>query len=61
MKVCGASRQLTFAGKNRFPIWSTDGQFVTFQSDREGDLALFRQRADGTGNAERITKPDSLR
>jgi Tol biopolymer transport system component len=54
-----AFRQLTFTGKNRFPIWSTDNQFVTFQSDREGDLALFRQRADGSGIAERLTKPAS--
>jgi Tol biopolymer transport system component len=54
-----AFRQLTFVGKNRFPVWSANGDFVTFQSDREGDLAVFRQRADGTGNAERLTKPDA--
>ena len=54
-----AIRQLTFIGKNRFPIWSPDGQFVTFQSDREGDLGLFRQRADGSGTAERLTKPET--
>ena len=29
-----------------------------FQSDREGDLGIFWQRADGTGAAERLTKPD---
>jgi hypothetical protein len=38
-----ARRQLTFGGRNRFPIWSSDGQRVAFQSDREGDLALFWQ------------------
>ena len=53
-----ARRQLTFGGRNRFPIWSADGQRVTFQSDREGDLALFLQRADGAGTAERLTKPE---
>ena len=42
-------RQLTFGGKNRFPIWSADGQRVAFQSDREGDLGIFWQRADGSG------------
>jgi eukaryotic-like serine/threonine-protein kinase len=52
-------RQLTFIGSNEFPIWSQDGQHVLFQSDREGDLGLFMQRADGTGQAERVTKPDS--
>ena len=51
-------RRLTFGGKNRFPIWSADGQRVAFQSDREGDLGIFWQRADGSGAAERLTKPD---
>jgi len=51
-------RRLTFGGNNRFPLWSADGQRVAFQSDREGDLAIFWQRADGTGTAERLTRPD---
>jgi eukaryotic-like serine/threonine-protein kinase len=52
------ARRLTFGGANRYPIWSADGQRVAFQSDREGDLGVFWQRADGTGTAERLTKPD---
>ncbi|MBI3400335.1 MAG: serine/threonine-protein kinase [Acidobacteria bacterium] len=58
--LAGASamRRLTFGGNNRFPIWSADGQHVAFQSDREGDLGVFWQRADGTGAAERLTKPE---
>jgi Tol biopolymer transport system component/predicted Ser/Thr protein kinase len=51
-------RQLTFDGKNRFPIWSHDGTRVAFQSDRDGDLAIFWQRSDGSGTAERVTKPE---
>jgi serine/threonine-protein kinase len=51
-------RRLTFGGQNRFPIWSADGQRVAFQSDREGDLGIFWQRADGSGAAERLTRPD---
>ena len=51
-----AIRQLTFMGRNRFPIWSPDGQRVAFQSDRDGDLGIFAQRADGTGPIERLTK-----
>ena len=51
-------RRLTFGGKNFVPIWSADSQRVMFQSDREGDLGLFWQRADGTGVAERVTKPE---
>ncbi len=50
-------RRLTFGGNNRFPLWSADGRRVAFQSDREGDLAVFWQPADG-GTAERLTTPD---
>ena len=51
-------RKLTFGGKNRYSIWSSDSARVTFQSDRDGDLAIYWQRADGTGTAERLTKAD---
>jgi Tol biopolymer transport system component len=51
-------RRLTFGGNNRYPIWSADGRHVAFQSDREGDPAVFWQPADG-GTAERLTKPDA--
>ena len=47
-----AMRRLTFGGNNRFPIWAADGNRVTFQSNREGDVAIYWQRADGTGPAE---------
>ena len=53
----GSARRLTFGGRDRFPIWSSDSQRVIFQSDREGDLGLFWQRADGAGVAERLTQP----
>lgn len=52
-------RRLTFGGNHRYPIWSRDGQRVTYQSDREGEGAIFWQLADGTGPAERLTKPDT--
>src|SRR4029079_10178698 len=38
-------RRLTLGGRNRVPVWSPDGVHVAFQSDREGDLAIFLQRA----------------
>jgi Tol biopolymer transport system component len=59
-ELSGASsaRRLTFEGNNRFPIWSADGSHVAFQSDREGDAAVFWQPVDG-GPAERLTKPDA--
>jgi eukaryotic-like serine/threonine-protein kinase len=58
-KAPGASlRRLTFGGHNLYPIWSPDGRYIAFQSDREGDGAIFRQLANGSGAAERLTKPD---
>jgi eukaryotic-like serine/threonine-protein kinase len=59
--LSGASstRQLTFGGRNRYPVWAPDGQRVAFQSDRDGDAAIFWQRADGTAAAERLTRPES--
>lgn len=50
-------RRVTFGGKDRFPIWSSDGSRVTYQSGRDGDLGIFWQPADGTGAPERLTKP----
>jgi hypothetical protein len=51
-------RQLTFGGRNRFPVWSHDGERLLFQSDRDGDLAIFLQRVDGSSPPERLTKPE---
>jgi serine/threonine-protein kinase len=50
-------RRLTFGGNNRLPIWSADGNRVAFQSDREGDRAIFWQPVNG-GTAERLTRPE---
>ena len=58
LKGGGAPRRLTFGGTNRYPVWTRDGRFVTFQSEREGDSGIFRQLADGSGPAERLTRPE---
>ena len=50
-----AIRRLTLQGRNQHPVWSADSQRVAFQSDREGDLGIFWQRADGSGAPERLT------
>jgi Tol biopolymer transport system component len=52
-------RRLTLSGRNLYPVWSSDSKHVLFQSDREKDLAVFWQLADGTGQAERLTKPEA--
>ena len=53
-----APRQLTFGGRNVAPVWSADSRRVVFQSNREGDNALFWQAADGSGAAVRLTRPE---
>jgi hypothetical protein len=59
LKSGGSLRRLTFGGRNQYPIWTRDGRFITFQSNRDGDDAIFRQPADGSGPAERLTRPDA--
>src|SRR5262249_37948708 len=58
LKGNGPPRRLTFGGSNLNPIWSRDGRYITFASDRENDRGLFRQLADGTAPAERLTKAE---
>ena len=51
-------RRLTYGGNNRVPVWSGDGKRVAFQSDRDGDRAIFWQPVD-SGPAERLTRPEA--
>jgi len=45
--------RLTFeGGRNSVPIWTPDGGWITFDSDRDGPRHLFRRPADGSGPAE---------
>jgi eukaryotic-like serine/threonine-protein kinase len=55
--LSGAStmQRLTSGGNTRFPVWASDSKRVAFQSDREGDLAIWQSAVGGT--AERLTKP----
>jgi eukaryotic-like serine/threonine-protein kinase len=46
----------TFAGAyNLMGAWTPDGQRIAFESDKEGPLNLFWQRADGSGGLERLS------
>jgi serine/threonine-protein kinase len=51
-----APLRLTYEGRNRWPIWSPDGQWIAFQSNRDNGNGIFRQRVDGTGTVERLTR-----
>ena len=50
-----AIRQLTQEGNNSRPIWTPDGERLTFASDRDGTTSIWWQPADGSGVAERLT------
>lgn len=46
------ARRLSSAEPGEAPVWSPDGQQITFISILNGNEALFMRRADGTGPAE---------
>ena len=50
-------RRLTFSGADNNPIWTRDGQRIIYTSGPDGGRAIYWQRADGTGSAERLTEP----
>jgi serine/threonine-protein kinase len=56
----GASTRLTFdEGYDEVPIWSPDGTFVAFSSDRDGTPNIYRKRSDGSGEVERLTESEN--
>jgi serine/threonine-protein kinase len=50
-----AFRPLLGAGSNVRPIWTPDGERLTYASDRDGTWGIYWQPADGSGVAERLT------
>jgi hypothetical protein len=42
-------------GNNLRPIWTPDGEHITFMSDRDGPGSIYSQDADGRGPAEKLT------
>jgi Tol biopolymer transport system component len=41
-------------GQDYYPMWSPDGQQIVFTRDEPGQQALYMQRSDGAGKAERL-------
>ena len=50
----GTQGKRTFEGVNAFPLWSPDGQFLTFSRGVGMVGPLMRVRADGTGQPEAL-------
>ena len=49
-----SGQRLTTTGRNTFPAWSHDGEYVYFASDRDGDIDIWRRRADLSLPAEQM-------
>ena len=47
-----AISRLTFRRRDARPVWSPDGSWAAYQSTRDGKTAIYRKRADGSGEAE---------
>ena len=54
----GAMNRFTFEQANH-PMWSPDGSWIVFSSQRDGAWGIYRKKADGTGGAEKLVSIDS--
>jgi len=49
----GVRTRLTFGPvANQAPLWSPDGKWITYNSDRNGRSGLYRKHSDGSGDEE---------
>jgi predicted Ser/Thr protein kinase len=48
----GYNRFTVDAAADNFPVWSPDGAWIAFASDRKGPYDLYRKPSNGTGTAE---------
>ncbi|MCB1035874.1 MAG: PD40 domain-containing protein, partial [Acidobacteria bacterium] len=50
-----AERLTAHPALDRFPVWSRDGQWIAFESDRHGNPDVFLMAADGSSEPIRLT------
>jgi eukaryotic-like serine/threonine-protein kinase len=52
--------RITFGGADFNPAWTPDGQRITyFAREKPGEAGIYWKRADGAGDAQRLTKSNS--
>lgn len=57
----GVRTRLTFGPvSNAFPVWSPDGKWIAYTSDRNGHSNLLRKPADGSGAEELLLTDDQV-
>jgi dipeptidyl aminopeptidase/acylaminoacyl peptidase len=53
--------RITFASEpSRVPVWTPDGQRITYSSQEKGVANLYWKRSDGSGDAQRLTESKSV-
>ena len=55
----GIRTRLTFGPvTNNYPVWSPDGKWIAYSSDRNGRNRLYRKLSDGSGAEELLLEDD---
>ena len=55
----GVRTRLTFGPiSNSFPVWSPDGKWIAYASDRGGQVGIYRKPSDGSGTEEMLLKEE---
>jgi len=57
----GSLTRIVSGSNNAGPVWTPDGEHVTFGSDRGGALSMFSMASDGSGQAERLIRGELQR
>src|ERR1039458_1508739 len=57
----GVRTRLTFGpAQNAFPVWSPDGKWIAYTSDRNGHANIYRKLSDGSGPEELLLSDEQI-